>query len=142
MGLHSSITGSPSPSGPSPRKRWFAAWLLAGWGAFWLSAVIAPCCDILVAGAQAGQESSAVEYRVQGPIGDEPRELPCPDLGHAQPASSASAVAPINTPAKAVNPPPLLAALRLFPAVAPVKPRIDAPRPPAPYHQRTARLLI
>jgi hypothetical protein len=141
MGLHSSITRSPPPSGPSPRKRWFAAWLFVGWAAFWLTAVIAPCCDSLVASAQAGQESSAIDYRVQGPAGDGQRELPCPDLSHAQLASSSSTVASFDAPAKAITP-PLPAAAPRAPAVARVTSRSRDLRPPVPFYLRTARLLI
>jgi len=116
--------------------------LFAGWAAFWLTAVIAPCCESLIVNAQAGQESTAIEYRDQGPAGDGQREMPCPDLSHAQPASSASAVASFDAPSKAINPPPVPAALPLFPAVARVKLYIGDLRPPVPFHRRTARLLI
>ena len=144
MGHHTSITDSPSPSWPSPRKWHFAAWLFTGWTAFWLTAVIAPCCDSLIANAQAGQESTSIEYRIFGAAGGGGQhELPCPELSHVQPAASALSVAPsFDTPSKAVNPPSLPAALPLFPAVARVKPPIGDQRPPIPYHQRTARLLI
>jgi len=142
MYLHSSITNSPSGSGQTVRTRHLAAWLFVGWSAFWLAAVITPCCTSQVANAQAGQESTAIEYRVQAPTGDEQHELPCPDLSHAQAASPALTVVSFDRPSKAISPPPLLAALHLFPVVARVKPHIGDPRPSVPFHQRTARLLI
>jgi hypothetical protein len=142
MGLYSSIRVSPSGSGQTARKRRFAAWLLVGWAAFWLTAVIAPCCDSLVGSAQAGQESSAVDRHVQGPAGDGQGELPCPDLSQAQLASSSTTVASFEAPSKAINQPPLPAALSLFPAATRVKLHIGDFRPPIPFHQRTSRLLI
>jgi hypothetical protein len=142
MNPHSSIANSPPGSGVTARRRQFAAWLFVGWAAFWLTAVIAPCCDSLAATAQAGQESSAVDYRVQGSAGDGQRELPCPDLSHIQPASSSLTVASFEAPSEAISPPLPAAAPRAYPAVARVTPRIRDLGPPVAFHRRTARLLI
>lgn len=142
MSLRLPIRSSPPHSGLSPGRRRLGAWLLTGWAAFWLSVVTAPFCGSVTASAQAGHESTAIERHVQGPAGDGAHELPCPDLSHAQPAPPVTTVAPFDAPSKAIDPPPLRAALPLFSANARVEHPADDLPPPVPYHRRSARLLI
>ncbi len=78
MNMLSPTTNSPSAAGQTARKRrQIAASLLVGWFAFWLTAVIAPGCESLIASAQAGQESTSSQYSVRGPVGGDYNDTPC-----------------------------------------------------------------
>ena len=141
MNLHSLITSSSPTVGQTARKRRFAAWLLLGWTMFWLTTVIAPCCDILIKKSQAGQEPMALQHVYQGPVGGDPRELPCSRFADAQPAPSGFAALSFDSNSRIAAAVPHASFLRAPVAVQPAM-RYLADRPPTSFHLRTTRLLI
>jgi hypothetical protein len=136
---------SPSAAGQTARKRRrFAASLLVGWFAFWLTAVIAPCCDRLIANALAGQESTSSQYSVQGPARGDYDDTPCPVS-----LTTAMQVLPVLMTAPSCSTPQVVS--HASPATYLLVPSAVASGvigfgerspPPIPIYLRTARLLI
>jgi hypothetical protein len=145
MNMLSPITTSPSVVAQSARKRRrYAASLLVGWFAFWLTAVIAPCCEILIASALSGQGSASSQYSVWGPAGGNYDVAPCPaSLTTAKPVLSAYMTAPFCSASQVVNHASPATFLLVPSAVASsVNGFGERSPPPVPIYLRTARLLI
>ena len=134
---------SPFAAGQTARnRRPVAAFLLVGWLAFWLTSVIAPCCNSFIAKANAGQDTAALQTLPQGPAGSDHREMPCAAFFDAQPMPSYSAAVSMDSTPRV---PPYVASSTLPPvprAVESAQHPITALLPPVPFHLRTARLLI
>ena len=145
MNAYSQMAGSSPAAGQTARtKKRIAASLLVGWFAFWLAGVIAPCCSGLISNAQAGGEPSALQYQytTQEPVRGDRRELPCPAAVEAQPVVSSPAMAPFDSTSRSAT---HVASLTRLPgpgSVEPAQPHLAPLPPPAPFHLRTARLLI
>ena len=139
--MHSLLTSSWSTAGQTARKRRFAAWLLLGWTTFWLTTVIAPCCDSLISKAQAGQGPTAMQHVFQGPTDGDHRGLPCPSFADAQPAPSGLLALSFDSTSRIAVSAPSATFLRSPDTVQPAR-RYLGDRPPIPYHLRTSRLLI
>jgi hypothetical protein len=145
MNVLSPTMNSPFAAGQTARKRkQYAASLLVGWFAFWLTVVIAPCCESLIANALAGQESTSSQYSVRGPAGGDYNDALCPaSLSTVKPVlpalmtasfCSASQVAHHASPATFLLVPSAVASsVNGFGERSP---------PPIPIYLRTARLLI
>lgn len=143
MGVHPTITSSPPAAGRSARTRRFAAALLAGWTAFWLGSVIAPCCWSPIAKAQAGQEPAALQYIVQGQACRAQRELSCPNLTEVQPSRAAFAAASFDSARSVTDYAPAATPLFAAPGVEPARHYLgERLPPPLPFHLRTSRLRI
>jgi len=145
MNMLSPTTNSPSATGQSARKRRrFAESLLVGWFAFWLTVVIAPCCESLMANALAGQESSSSQYSVRGPAGGDYNDAPCPSsLTTAKPVLSALMTASFCSASQVVNHASPATFLPLpFAVASGVNGFSEQSPPPIPIYLRTARLLI
>jgi hypothetical protein len=141
----SPTTNSPSATGQTARKRrQFAASLLVGWFAFWLTAVIAPCCESLIVSALAGQESTSSQYSVRGPAGCDYNDAPCPaSLATAKPVLSALMTASFYSGSQVVNHASPATFLSVPYAVeSGVNAFSEQSPPPIPIYLRTARLLI
>jgi hypothetical protein len=140
----SSIAVAWRTAGASTRKRsWLAAPLLLGWAAFWLATVVAACCSSPIGNAHPAGEIVAIGYQAtsQDTARDDHRQLPCPTV-EAQPAASLPTIVPANAP-----PAPLLHISSATPlpepaSAGPIGHGIAPLAPPAPFHQRTSRLLI
>jgi len=144
MNLHLPLTSSPPAAGQTVRRRRrFAAWLLAGWVAFWLGTVLASPCDILTPKAQAGQEPTTIQQTIQYPAGNDHRILPCAGFTDAQRAAPVFTIVPFNSTPRVVGGAISTVPLPVVRAVAPGVHIVHGQPSPAPsYHQRTARLLI
>jgi hypothetical protein len=145
MNMLSPTTNSPSAAGQTVRKRkQFVASLLVGWFAFWLTAVIAPCCESLIANALAGQESTSNQYSIQDPAGGDYDDKPCPvSLTTAMPVQPALMTAPSCSTSKIVSHASPATFLPVPYAVAAgVNGFGERLPPPIPIYLRTARLLI
>jgi len=118
--------------------------LLVGWFAFWLTAVIAPCCDRMMANALAGQESTSSQYSVLGPAGGDYDDTPCPvGLTTAMPVQPALMMAPSCSTSQVVSHASPATFLPVPYAVAAgVNGFGERSPPPIPIYLRTARLLI
>jgi hypothetical protein len=145
MNMLSLTTNSPAAGQTARKRRQFAASLLVGWFAFWLTAVIAPCCELLMANALAGQQStSSQQYSVQGPASGDYDDAPCPvSLTTAMPVLPALMTAPSCSTSQVVS--------HASPAIyLPVPYAVETgvngfseqSPPPIPIYLRTARLLI
>jgi hypothetical protein len=136
---------SPFAASQTARKRkQFAASLLVGWFAFWLTVVIAPCCESLIANALAGQESTSSQYSVLGPAGGDYDDTPCPvGFTTAMPVQPALMTAPSCSTSQVVSHASPATFLRVPYAVAAgVNGFGERSPPPIPIYLRTARLLI
>jgi len=145
MNVLSPTTNSPSATGQTARKRRrFAASLLVGWFAFWLTAVIAPCCESLIASALAGQESTSSQYSVWGPAGGACNDAPCPvSLTTAKPVLPALMTASFCSTSQVVDHASPATYLPIPYAVeSGVNGFSEQSPPPIPIYLRTARLLI
>jgi hypothetical protein len=145
MNMLSPTTNSPSAAGQTARKRrQFAASLLVGWFAFWLTAVIAPCCESLIANVLAGQESTSSQYSVRGPGGGDYNDAPCPvSFTTAKPVLPALMTAPFCSTSQVVNHASPATFLPIPYAVeSGVNGFGERSPPPIPIYLRTARLLI
>lgn len=145
MNVLSPMTTSPAiVAKPARKRRRYAAALLVGWLAFWLTVVIAPCCEILIANALAGQESTSSQYSVQGPAGGDYDDAPCPvSLTTATPVLPALMTAAFCSTSQVVNHAPPATFLPVPDAVASgVNGFSEQSPPPIPIYLRTARLLI
>lgn len=144
MNVLSPITTSPPVVAQTARKRRrYATSLLVGWFAFWLTAVIAPCCEGLVTNALAGQESTAIQPGLQGAAGGDHRSAPCPELTGARPAPPVfDAVSSDSTPRVAAG--PYYSAAPFVPHTFEAAKHALSDRPPASValRLRTSRLLI
>jgi len=145
MNLLSTTTNSQSAAGQTARKRrQFAASLLVGWFAFWLTAVIAPCCESLIANALAGQESTSSQYSVRGPAGGDYNDTPCPvSLTAAKPVLATLMTASFCSTSQVVN---YASPATFLPVPYAVESGVNGfseqSLPPIPIYLRTARLLI
>jgi hypothetical protein len=145
MNVLSSTMNSPFAAGQTARKRkQFAASLLVGWFAFWLTAVIAPGCQSLIARARAGQESTSSQYSVRGPVGGDYDDTPCPvSFTTAMPVLPALMTAPSCSTSQVVNHASPATFLPFpFAVVSGVNGFGERSPPPVPIYLRTARLLI
>lgn len=145
MNAYSQMAGSSPAAGQTARtKKRIAASLLVGWFAFWLASVIAPCCAGLIANAQAGGESSALQYQhtAQKPALGDHSEWPCPARLEAQAAVSSLAIAPVDSTSRLATHVASLTRLPVPGSVEPAQPHLALLPPLAPFHLRTARLLI
>jgi len=145
MNMLSPTTNSPSAAGQTARKRrQFAASLLVGWFAFWLTAVIAPGCESLIANALAGQESTSSQYSVRGPAGGNYDDAPCPvSLTAAKPVLATLMTASFCSTSQLVNYASPATVLLVPSAVASSMNGFgEQSPPPILIYLRTARLLI
>jgi len=134
---------SPSAGGQTARMRRFAASLLVGWFAFWLTTAVAHGCENAMAKARSGPEPAVLQHTIQGLAGTDQREMPCPSYTDVQPAPSALTVASFDSTPRLPDSPLYTAAPFVLSPAEPVRHFLGG-RPPAPipFHLRTARLLI
>lgn len=145
MNMVSPTTNSPSAAGQTARKRrQFAASLLVGWFAFWLTAVIAPCYELLIANALAGPESTSSQYSVRGPACGDYNDAPCPvSFTTAKPVLPVLMTGPFCSTSQVVSHASPATFLPVPHAVASgVNGFGERSPPPIPIYLRTARLLI
>ncbi|MEK7215544.1 MAG: hypothetical protein AAB289_08120 [Chloroflexota bacterium] len=118
--------------------------MLVGWFAFWLTAVIAPCCESLIANALAGQESTSSQYGFQGLAGGDYNDTPCPvSLTTALPVLPVLMTAPFCSTSQVVS---HVSPATFLPVPHAVESGVNGfgerSPPPIPIYLRTARLLI
>lgn len=134
---------SPTAGGQAARRRRIAAFLLAGWFAFWLTSVLAPFCDNLFENAQPAAAPLVLQATDGDPAGNDRCYTPCPELASAQPARPAFlAVSTDSTPRV---PEGLSYAITFFVPTPPEPSKLSLTARPlvsAPFHLRTSRLLI
>jgi hypothetical protein len=143
MNAHSPLTDMPLVGRAARDRRRLAASLLVGWFAFWITTVIAPCCETLTSMAQASHEPAVLQQSDDDPGGGDHRNATCPDLTGVQPAPPAlHAVTPDLTPRVSAVPPYAAGRFDPYAFEAPTRSLSGQPPAPLPFHLRTARLLI
>lgn len=136
-----------TPSATLVDRRGRIVWLFAGWLAFWLTAVLVPCCETFAAGNSAGTAFAQTHDVHEGTHGTWPHTYPqqqdfdCPDLTAAT-IPAAAANLPVG---QQVDPVPAIAVESRTVPVG-VKPlRVHSPPPASPgvpVYLGTLRLRI